>query len=284
VLFERVAIVGVGLIGGSLALAGRRADLIGEVVGVGRGPANLQDALDLGIADRVTSDVAAIGPVDLVVLAVPVRATPAVVRALAPGLAPGTVVTDVGSVKEWVVAQAQAALPPHAPFVGAHPIAGSERTGARAARADLFEDAVCVLTPVAATPAPARDAVASLWRGVGARVREMPPAEHDQALAWTSHLGHVLSYALSRSLGDAGGDLPSLGGPSLRELTRLAGGSAPMWRDIFLSNDRAVLAAVDGFAAALADLRQAIERGDDAALDALLELGSAARRRIERAS
>lgn len=280
-LFERVAVVGVGLIGGSLALAARRAGLIGEVVGVGRSSANLQDAIDLGIADRVTSDPTAIGPVDLVVLAVPVRSTPEVARTLAPVLAPGTVVTDVGSVKEWVVAQTQAELPAQVSFVGAHPIAGSERTGARAARADLFEHAVCVITPVDTTPVPAREAVAALWRGVGARVREMAPAEHDRALAWTSHLGHVLSYALSRSVGEAGGDLPSLGGPSLRDLTRLAGGSAPMWRDIFLSNDRAVLAAIDGFAAALADLRQAIDRGDDTALDALLELGTAARRRIE---
>ena len=280
-LFERVAVVGVGLIGGSLALAARRAGLIGSVVGVGRGAANLQDAIDLGIADRVTSDVSAIGPVDLVVLAVPVRTTSAVARALAPNLAPGTIVTDVGSVKEWVVAEAQAALPAHAPFVGAHPIAGSERTGARAARADLFENSVCVLTPVDATPAAACEAVAALWRGVGARVYEMPPADHDRALAWTSHLGHVLSYALSRSIGGTGIDLAALGGPSLRELTRLAGGSASMWRDIFLANDRAVLAAIDGFAGALAELRAAIERGDEGAIDRLLELGLAARRRIE---
>lgn len=280
--FERVAVIGVGLIGGSLALAGRRVGLIGEVVGVGRSASNLEDARDRGIADRTTSDLAEIGPVDLAVIAVPVRSTASVATALAPHLRPGTVVTDVGSVKEWVVDAAAAALPAECPFVGAHPIAGSEQTGARAARADLFEDSVCVVTPVADTPPAARDAVVELWQGVGARVREMSPVEHDRALAWTSHLGHVLSYALARAIGEApGDDVLALAGPSLRELTRLAGGSAPMWRDIFLTNDRAVLDAVDAFDAALAELRGAVARGDAAAIDALLERGLATRRRLE---
>jgi prephenate dehydrogenase len=281
-LFERVAVIGVGLIGGSLALAGRRAGLIGEVIGVGRSAANLEDARDRGIADRTTSDLAEIGPVDLAVIAVPVRTSAAIARDLAPHLRPGTVVTDVGSVKQWVIDAAAAALPATCPFVGAHPIAGSEQTGARAARVDLFEDSVCVVTPVPETPPAARDAVVELWQGVGARVREMTPAEHDRALAWTSHLGHVLSYSLARAVGAAdGGDILALAGPSLRELTRLAGGSAPMWRDIFLTNDRAVLAAADAFAAALAELRAAIESGDEATVDALLDLGLATRRRLE---
>lgn len=280
-LFERAAVVGVGLIGGSLALAARQAGLIGSVVGVGRSAANLQDALDLRIADRVTTEISEIGPVDLVVIAVPVRATGAVARELAPGLAPGTVVTDVGSVKQWVVAAAEAALPAHAPFVGSHPIAGSEQTGARAARADLFADAVCVLTPTASTPPVAVENIAALWCGVGARVCEMTPADHDRGLAWTSHLGHVLSYALSRAVGEAGVDIERLGGPSLRELTRLAGGSTVMWRDIFLTNDRALLAALDAFVASLAELRGAVAGGDAAAIDRLLDLGLAARQRIE---
>lgn len=288
--FDRVAVIGVGLIGGSLALAGRRAGLFGEVVGVGRNAANLQDARDRGIADRTTSDLAEIGPVDLAVIAVPVRTTAAIARDLAAHLQPGTLVTDVGSVKQWVVDAAVAELPAGCPFVGAHPIAGSEQTGARAARANLFEDSVCVVTPVDSTPPAARDAIVELWQRVGARVREMSPAEHDRALAWTSHLGHVLSYALARSLGAAAGerrderdpgDVLALSGPSLRELTRLAGGSGPMWRDIFLTNDRALLASIDSFAAALDELRVAIERGDAAAIDAFLDLGLATRRRIE---
>lgn len=283
-LFERVAVIGVGLIGGSLTLAARRAGLIGSVVGVGRGSANLQTAMALGMADRVTNDVADIGEVDLVVIATPVRSTGDIARALAPVLPAGAIVTDVGSVKQWVVAAAQSALPEATPFVGAHPIAGSEQTGAAAARADLFEGAVCVLTPTDRTPPAARDAVAALWRGVGARVLEMTAAEHDRALAWTSHLGHVLSYALSRAVGAAGVDVGVLGGPSLRELTRLAGGSTPMWRDIFLANDAAVLAAIDAFASALGELRAAVALGDDVTIDRLLDEGLTARRRIERKS
>lgn len=283
-LFDRVAVIGVGLIGGSLALAARRAGLFGEVVGVGRGAANLDDARRLGVVDRTTTELSEIGPVDLAVLAVPVRSTGAIARKLAPHLAAGTVVTDVGSVKASVVAECEAAMGDRCPFVGAHPIAGSEQTGARAARGDLFEGSVCVVTPSASTPAPARDAIVELWRAVGAQVREMTPEDHDRALAWTSHLGHVMAYALARSLGELPDEVLALAGPSLRELTRLAGGSTAMWRDIFLANQGAVLSSIDDFAAALANLRAAIESGDEAAIDAFLELGRATRRRIEEES
>ncbi len=283
-LFDRVAVIGVGLIGGSLALAGRRAGLIGEVVGVGRGAANLADALDLGLVDRTTSDIAAIGPVDLVVIAVPVRSTVDIARALVPHLEPGAVVTDVGSVKGRVVEELAAVLPESCPFVGGHPIAGSEQTGARAARVDLFEGSVCVLTPVESTPVAALESLAALWRGVGARVEQMTPADHDRALAWTSHLGHALSYSLSHAVAESAGDVLSFAGPSLRELTRMAGGSTAMWRDIFLTNDRAVLAAIDDFTGALAELRGAVERGDEDAIDELLDSGHALRRRLEEKS
>jgi prephenate dehydrogenase len=284
VLFDRVAVIGVGLIGGSLALAARRAGLFGEVVGVGRGAANLDDARRLGVVDRTTSELSEIGPVDLAVLAVPVRSTGDIARKLAPHLAAGTVVTDVGSVKASVVAECEAALGDRCPFVGAHPIAGSEQTGARAARGDLFEESVCVVTPTASTPGPVRDSIVELWRAVGAHVREMTPQDHDRALAWTSHLGHVMAYALARSLGELPDEVLALAGPSLRELTRLAGGSTAMWRDIFLANEAAVVSSIDDFTAALANLRAAIESGDEAAVDAFLDLGKATRRRIEEES
>ncbi len=279
-LIERAAVVGVGLIGGSLALAARQAGLIGEIVGVGRGQANLDVALERGCIDRSTTEVAEIGPVDLVVLAVPVRSTGAIVDSLAPHLQPGTILTDAGSVKGSVVAEVEAVLPPHCSFVGAHPIAGSEQTGAAAARADLFRDALCVVTPSASTSEQARDAVVAMWRGVGARVRVMDSAAHDRALAWTSHLGHALSYALARAIDEAGGDTLSFAGPSLRDWTRLAGGSTAMWRDIFLANDAALLAVLDEYAARLDELRALVEAGDAAALDAWLDGGSAVRRKL----
>jgi len=287
-LFDRAAVIGVGLIGGSLAVAARRRGLIREVVGVGRSEANLETARRRGLVDSTTSDIASIGAVDLVVLAIPVRSCAAVVRRMAAQLVPGTIVTDAGSTKQSVVEEVEDALPDGCVFVGAHPIAGSEQAGAAAAREDLFDDRVCVVTPTDATPRAAVDAITGLWRGVGARVREMTPSDHDRALAWTSHLGHVLSYALARSLGDVArrgaagkeGNLFDFAGPSLHDITRLAGGSVAMWRDIFLANNVAIAAGIDGFSEALLDLRDAIERGDEEKLEALLEIGLATRERI----
>jgi prephenate dehydrogenase len=185
VLFERVAVVGVGLIGGSLALAARAAGLVGHVTGVGRGAANLATARQRGIVDHAINRVEDIGPVDLVVLAAPVRTIPALARQLAPHLSTGTVVTDVGSVKGSIVDELEKVLPPGCPFVGAHPIAGSERSGAEVADAELFRGAPCVLTPTSRTDAAALERIESLWQSVGARVLRMSPAEHDRALAWT---------------------------------------------------------------------------------------------------
>ncbi|MGD9765158.1 MAG: prephenate dehydrogenase [Candidatus Binatia bacterium] len=276
--FERAAIIGVGLIGGSLALAARAAGLIGEVVGLGRSEANLRVGLERGILDRAVRDAADVGRVDLVVLAVPVRRTAAVAATLAPYVGAGAVWTDVGSVKGMVVEPMEALLGAERPFVGAHPIAGSERAGAAAAAIDLFRGARCVLTPTPRTDAAALARVRGLWEGVGARIEVMSPAAHDRALAWTSHLPHVVAYALVGGLARAAGDLGALAGPSWRDTTRVAASSPELWRDIFLANADAVLAAVDGFAAEIERLRAAVAHGDEAALTALLEAAVAAKR------
>lgn len=280
-LFERVAIVGVGLIGGSLALAAKAAGLIGEVVGVGRGQANLDIARARGIAERTTRDPAAIGPVDLVVLAVPVRTTAAVARDLLPHLAPGTVVTDVGSVKGEIVDALEALLPADRPFVGAHPIAGSEQSGAAVADPELFRGARCVLTPTPRTDAAALARIEALWRGVGARVEQMTPAAHDRALAWTSHVVHALAYTLAHAIAAADPAHFAFAGPSLREATRTAASPVELWRNIFLANASAVGAALDAFDSELAALRAAIAAGDEAALTRLLEAGQAGRARLD---
>jgi prephenate dehydrogenase len=279
--FERAAIVGVGLIGGSLALAARAAGLIGAAVGVGRSAANLRTALARGIVDSVTSDLGAIGRVDLVVLAVPVRSTATVAAALLPHLAPGTIVTDVGSVKGEVVAAMDALLPSECPFVGAHPIAGSERAGAAAADRTLFRDTRCILTPTPRTDAAALGRVRALWEGVGARVDEMAPAAHDRALAWTSHAVHALAFALVRAIDGTDPALFALGGPSLRDVTRVAASPAELWRDIFLANADAVTGALTQLGAELDRLRAAIAAGDAAALHALIAAAVAAKQRSE---
>ena len=283
-LFERAAIAGVGLIGGSLALAARAGGLIGEAVGIGRSEANLRTALQRGIVDRTVRDFAALGPVDLVVLAVPVRSTAPLAMALLPHLHPGTILTDVGSVKGAVVDAMEALVPADRPFVGAHPIAGSERAGAAAANAELFVGARCIVTPTARTPPQALARVRALWEGVGARVEEMTPAAHDRTLAWTSHLVHALAYALVRGLDAADPTLLAGGGPSLRDATRVAASPAELWRDIFLDNADAVGDAIGHFAGELARLRDAIAAGDATALQALLDAAVLAKRRSENLS
>lgn len=277
-LFDRVAIAGVGLIGGSLALAARTAGLIGEVVGYGRTEANLQTAMRRGIVDRYSLDAAeAARDADLLLLAVPVKATGAVARACAPTLRPGAVVSDVGSVKKPVIEQVEAVLPAGCSFVGAHPIAGTEHSGAAAAFAELFQGSRCIITPGnRATP----DAVAkirALWEGVGMRVDEMDAARHDQVLAWVSHLPHTIAFSAVNALLDADPTMEQFSGSSFRDLTRVAASSVDMWSDIFLDNAVQVDAAIKRFVAALEALRGAIAGGDAALLKSQLRRAREAR-------
>lgn len=283
-LFERVGIVGVGLIGGSLALAARRAGLVRELVGAGRTPANLETALRRGIVDRVVTDFSAFGPLDLVVLAMPVGATERVAHALLPHLGATTILTDVGSVKAPVVAAIEALGPGTVPFVGAHPIAGGDEGGAAAAAADLFEGARCVVTPTPRTDPRALDQVEALWRGVGAVIERMDPAAHDRALAWTSHVVHVIAYALAGAVGVSGEELLRCAGPSLREVTRVARSAPELWADILMTNATQVAEVTAAFAGELARFREAVLSGDMPALQALLDRGYHARQALERST
>jgi prephenate dehydrogenase len=279
-LFERVTIAGVGLIGGSLALAARAAGLIGTVTGLGRSAANLRTAQQRGIIDRYTHDPCdAAHDADLLLLAVPVRSMGAVARACAPALRAGAVVSDVGSVKGSVIEDVEAALPPGVAFLGAHPIAGTEESGAAAARADLFQGARCVLTPGRTTDAAARTKIRALWEGVGMQVAEMDAARHDEILAWVSHLPHAVAFSAVNALLDVDGAMADYAGPSCRDLTRVAASSVEMWRDIFLTNAAQIDAALARFVAALGELRTAVAQRDEARLTELLARAHAARRR-----
>ena len=271
-LFERVAIAGVGLIGGSLALAARAAGLVGEVVGCGRSAANLETALQRGMIDRYTNDIAqAVRDADFVLMAVPVRSTADVVRACAPALQRGVVVSDVGSVKSSVIEEVEAVLPPGVAFVGAHPIAGTEASGAAAADAELFHGSRCILTPSASSTPDAVAKLRALWEGVGAVVETMEATRHDEILAWVSHLPHAIAFSVMNALlaNDAGA--AHYAGPSFRGLTRVAASSAEMWRDIFLTNATSLEHAIRGFSAALEELRQALASGDSEKISKLLE-------------
>jgi prephenate dehydrogenase len=278
-LFERVTIVGVGLIGGSFGLAARAAGLIGEVVGCGRGEANLRTAQARGIIDRFAHDPAvAARDADLLLLAVPVNAIATVARACAPALRAGAVVTDVGSVKAPILTAVEAVLPAAVSFVGAHPIAGTEDAGAAAADPDLFRGRRCIVTPGARASAAAVSKVRGLWEGVGMQVEEMTAARHDEILAWVSHLPHALAFSTVNAL--LGSDAAALayGGPSFRDLTRVAGSSPATWCDIFLANAAQVDRAITAFIATLNALRDAIVRGDEAVIKARLTQAQAARR------
>lgn len=277
-LFDRVAIAGVGLIGGSLALAARAAGLIGEVVGYGRTEANLQTAKRRGIVDRYSLDAAeAARGADLLLLAVPVNAIGAVAQACAPVLRADAIVTDVGSVKATVIEQVEGVLPPGIAFVGAHPIAGTEHSGAGAAFAELFQGSRCIITPGRSAAPPAVAKIRALWEGVGMRVDEMDAARHDQVLAWVSHLPHALAFSAVNAVLDTDPALEQFAGSSFRDLTRVGASSVDMWSDIFLANAVQVDGAIVRFIAALEELRRAIAGGDEAQLRSRLERARRAR-------
>lgn len=265
-MIARLCIIGVGLIGGSLARALRAADAVGEVVGYGRSLANLEDAVRLDIIDSAETNIAgAVRNADMVVVAVPIGAMPSVLADIRPALAPNAVVTDVGSVKVPVVDDARAALGDRfADFVPGHPIAGTERSGAAASIVDLFEQRRVVLTPEPETNVEALDRVRTMWAATGATVIDMSATEHDRILAASSHLPHALSYALVDMIVrmDEHRSIFDCSGGGFRDFTRIAASDPTMWRDICLANRKELLALLRQYQEDLDALSEAIERGD----------------------
>ena len=270
---EKLVVVGVGLIGGSFALALKEARAVGRVTGVGRGAANIARALELKIIDAAGAlDRATFGDADLVLLAVPVGQMGAVMRAIAPLLGEHTVVTDAGSTKEDVVALAKRELKrSFARFVPGHPIAGTEKSGADAASAALYRGRKVVLTPLKGTHGGALALVHGAWAACGASVLELGAREHDAVLATVSHLPHVLAFALVAHVArhkDAK-RLFSYAAGGFRDFTRIASSHPEMWRDICIANRKALLAELKRYGGELARLRRMLERGDGKALEAL---------------
>ena len=267
-MFQKVVIIGVGLIGGSLGLALKERGLAAEVVGVGRSPENLAVALEYGAIDRVDQPAGALPGADLVVLAIPVGTVRQVLAQCRPHFTAATLVTDVGSTKAEVVAVAAELLPPETAFVGGHPMAGSEVAGAAGADPYLFENAYYILTPTATTPGWALERAAALARGVGALVATMSPEEHDAAVAAVSHLPHLVAAALVNAVaGRPGADsILHLSAGGFRDTTRIAAGNTTMWRDIFLSNRDALLDLLGSFRSSLKRLEQAVAAEDGEAI------------------
>ncbi len=265
-MFRRMVVVGVGLIGGSLALAARKHGLVGEFVGFGRGEKNLRLAQKRGIIDRyfIHEEEFPRG-VDLLILATPVQATVSIATSFLPGLEPGCLISDVGSVKARIVREMERLLPSHLPFVGAHPIAGSEQWGAQAALPDLFSGQRCILTPTRNTDPGALKKTACFWRRVGARVEVMDPHLHDRVLGVVSHLPHVLAYALVNTLSRTevdSVDLKDYCGGGFKDFSRIASSRPEIWRDICLVNRQAIGKSLGDYIKSLERLRRWIRNGE----------------------
>jgi len=280
---EKLVIVGVGLIGGSFALALKEAGAVGRVVGVGRGAGNIRRALELGIIDAAGApDKATFGDADLVLVAVPVGQMRAVMRSIAPLLGRKTVVTDAGSTKQDVVGLARRELKAVlSRFVPGHPIAGTEKSGAESAFAGLYRGHKVVLTPLKENEPGALALVRAAWERCGASVFELQPREHDAVLATVSHLPHVLAYALVDQVArhKNAKQLFSFAAGGFRDFTRIASSHPEMWRDICLANKKALLAEIDRYGGELERVRRMLERGDARALAALFSGARDARNR-----
>jgi len=281
--FERVAVIGVGLIGGSFSLALKEKRLCGHVVGAGRSAANLKRALERGAIDSVAADAAAAArDADLVLVAAPVAQFRDIFQDIKENLKSGALVVDAGSTKRDVVATARAALGAKiAQFVPAHPIAGAEKSGAAAATAELFRDRRVVLTPLEENSKQDLEAAAGVWSAVGARVSRMTPEAHDQVFAAVSHLPHLLAYALVSNISGRPNSAQLFGyaAGGFRDFTRIASSHPEMWRDICVANRDRLLHELHLYEKKLKEIGQILEAGDAAALEKLFAEARAARER-----
>ncbi len=283
--FARIAFIGIGLIGSSLARVLRRESPQTALVACARRAETLAAVERLGLADAVTDDpAAAVAGADLVVLATPLSAYAAIGRRIAPALAQGTIVTDVGSVKGAVIRDLAPLLPDGVHFVPGHPVAGTEHSGPEAGFAELFRDRWCILTPPPDTDEAAIERVADLWRAAGMRVVRMAADHHDKVLAVTSHLPHLIAYTIVGTATDLGDDLKSeviaYSAGGFRDFTRIAASDPVMWRDIFLSNREAVLEILQRFSEDLTALQRAIRWGEGEVLERRFTETRAVRRSI----
>ncbi|MBI3376470.1 MAG: prephenate dehydrogenase/arogenate dehydrogenase family protein [Betaproteobacteria bacterium] len=279
----RLAVIGVGLIGGSFALALKRSGVCDEVVGVGRTPDNLRIALERGAIDRIETDAArSVRGAGLVMVATPVAQIAQTFASIAPALEPQALVMDAGSTKQDVVAAARSHLGVRiSQFVPAHPIAGAEHSGAAAASADLFDGKRVVLAPLAESAGEFVKRAEEIWSACGARVFRMGAAEHDEVFAAVSHLPHLLAYALVHEVSTRGnaGQLFGYAAGGFRDFTRIASSHPEMWRDICAANRDALLEEIDRYGSKLAELRVLIEQRDLKALERVFDQARAARNR-----
>jgi prephenate dehydrogenase len=275
VLFRKITILGVGLLGGSIGLAVRRRKLARQTAGFVRRAASLKDCEKAGVADFATTDLlAAVWDADLVILCASLGQMHLLAGRMLPALKPGVIVTDVGSVKAGVVRELETLLATSgAHFVGSHPMAGAEKTGVSAARADLFVNTVCVLTPTKKTNQAALKKVEQFWRAIGSRVLRLTPEIHDALVSRSSHLPHIIAATLASQVLNPAQPKPqaALCANGFRDTTRIASGSPEMWRDIALANRKNLAKSLDAFIADLQKFRRVLKKADAEAIATFFE-------------
>ncbi len=276
--FRKVALIGCGLMGGSFALAARRAGWAPHIVGYSASASSRQKALSMGVIDLAVDSIEeAVEDADLVLLAVPVKATEACFQALAPSLKSTALLMDVGSTKSDIVAAALATLGDKLPcFVPVHPIAGKEVAGIEHSEADLYLDRALIVTPMPSSGSTQVQMAKQIWKSLGSYITELTPAAHDAAFAAVSHLPHLLAYAIIRGIFQQknGAELLSLGGPGFRDFSRIAASDPVVWRDILSTNRDQVLLQISHFKDALNDFENAIQNNNPQALEAMIRQAS----------
>ena len=266
-IYNRVALIGLGLIASSMFWAMKRGGLVGEVVGTARSPETRDTAREIGLCDRVVETPAeAVAGADLVVLCVPVGAMGAVAQEIAPHLADGTTVSDVGSVKKAVIEAVAPHLPDQVHFIPGHPLAGTEHSGPRAGFAELFDNRYCLLVPAGSPDIDALDRLTQLWEGMGANVEVMDAEHHDLVLMVTSHAPHLIAYTMVGVADDLSqvtdSEVIKYSAAGFRDFTRIAASDPTMWRDVFLNNRHATMEILGRFIEELMALQRAIRTGD----------------------
>ena len=270
-LFGKMTIIGVGLLGASLAKACKERGLVEEVAGYGRNRENLEKARALKIIDHCPADLAeAVKDADLIVLCTPVTTIIPLIQNMVARIRPGALITDVGSVKEPIVKEAEKLVPKGVFFVGSHPIAGGENSGLEASTANLYQGAKCIVTPTDKTNNSALEKISALWQAVGMQIINLSAEEHDFVFGAVSHLPHIVVYALMNTLGSLrtqdNREVTAFSGAGLKDITRIASSDPVMWRDICLSNRNHSLDLIDRFQNKLDEIRSTIEKGDGQAL------------------
>jgi len=286
ILFDRVALLGMGLIGSSIARAARaRGGIAHEIVAHAKSPRTLARVTELGIADRVEADAAvAVQGADCVILCAPVGAYADLATAIAPHLAPDAILTDVGSTKQSVIRDVGPLLPEHVHFVPAHPLAGTEHSGPDAGFAELFDGRWALLTPPAGTDADSVEKIAELWRRLGSMVSVMEPAHHDRVLAIVSHLPHLIAFTICGTADDLADEtrqqVLQFAATGFRDFTRIAASDPVMWRDVFLNNREALLEMLAWFTEDAQAMAKAVRWGDASYIEDKIERGRKIRKSL----